>query len=59
MYNYVLIVLPAMAMVDELVVVGGGIAGGIAPAPSANLKNVGHVRSVFPETWLWTNTTSG
>ena len=31
-----MIVLPAMAMVDELGVAGGGIAGGIAPALSAN-----------------------
>ena len=24
---------------------------------SSNLQEVDHVRSVFPETWLWSNTT--
>ena len=26
-------------------------------APSSNLQEVDHVRSVFPETWLWSNAT--
>lgn len=29
------------------------------PAPNFQLKEVGRVRSVFPETWLWTNRTTG
>ena len=53
-----LVVIPPKAMVDEL----GGITpagGGIAPAASGSLKKIDRVRSVFPETWLWTNTTVG
>ena len=32
--------------------------GGSQPNPSP-LKSVGRVRSIFPETWLWSNTTVG
>jgi hypothetical protein len=28
-------------------------------APHSQLKEVGRVRSVSPETWLWTNSTTG
>lgn len=41
---------------------GGGIGGGFpqpAPVNSGSLATVDRVRNVFPETWLWTNTTSG
>ena len=37
---------------------GGGrgeVDGGMQPLPNAGLQEVEHVRSVFPETWLWTN----
>lgn len=27
--------------------------------PSTNLKPVERIRNLFPETWLWTNTTTG
>lgn len=38
--------------------------GPMAPAPQApiasqTLKNVDHIRNVFPETWLWTNSSTG
>jgi hypothetical protein len=55
-----LAVFPGMAF-------GGGI-GGIATSGTATgsssgsgqtLAQVDHVRTVFPETWLWTNTTTG
>lgn len=42
--------MPAMAMTN-------GMAPN--PAPSSQLKEVGRVRSVFPETWLWTNASIG
>lgn len=29
------------------------------PLPNFQLKEVGRVRSVFPETWLWTNRSTG
>jgi hypothetical protein len=47
---------------------GGGFFGGIAATGTAigsasgsgqTLAHVDHVRTVFPETWLWTNTTTG
>ena len=36
---------------------GGGGPGGVQPPfnGGAGLHEVQHVRSVFPETWLWTN----
>jgi len=38
-------------------------AGGAAPPDTqqatSQLKDVGRVRNVFPETWLWTNTSTG
>lgn len=42
--------MPAMAMTN-------GMAPN--PAPSSQLKEVGRVRTVFPETWLWTNASIG
>lgn len=42
--------MPAMAMTN-------GMAPN--PPPSSQLKEVGRVRSVFPETWLWTNASTG
>lgn len=44
---------------------GGGAGGGFAVAnslstgSSTNLKQIEHVRSIFPETWLWQNSTTG
>ena len=41
---------------------GGGMGGGFpqpVPVSSGSLATVDRVRNVFPETWLWTNTTSG
>jgi len=45
---------------------GGAAGGGAAPAPnaassssSASLQTVDKIRNIFPETWLWTNTTAG
>ena len=37
------------------------LSGGAAPPQQATsqLKDVGRVRNVFPETWLWTNTSTG
>ncbi|XP_062608191.1 CD109 antigen-like isoform X3 [Saccostrea cucullata] len=35
---------------------GGGVAAGSSPQP---LKSVGRVRNVFPETWLWSNCSTG
>jgi hypothetical protein len=32
---------------------------GSGTAQSSQLKEVGRVRSVFSETWLWTNVTAG
>jgi len=37
---------------------GGAIMTDSAVAPSP-VKAVGKVRSIFPETWLWTNTSVG
>ena len=48
------IALPGGVMPDMALAGGGG-----APAPSAALKSVGRVRSVFPETWLWSNASIG
>lgn len=45
--------MPQMAMAS---------AGGGMPQPSparGDLKQVGKVRTVFPETWLWTNSSTG
>lgn len=44
---------------------GGGMGGGMVekgPQPphaplNGDLQEVEHVRSVFPETWLWSNAT--
>lgn len=59
-----------MAVDFEFAAAGAG-GGGIAPpnamtgsgtsssASTASMKEVGHVRSVFPETWLWTNSSVG
>ena len=39
---------------------GGGHGAGTASGSShTSLKQVDRVRSVFPETWLWSNTTTG
>lgn len=40
---------------------GSGSGGGASSSASGsqNLKEVGHIRNVFPETWLWTNSTIG
>lgn len=38
---------------------GGGIMTDSMASGPAPLKEVGKVRSVFPETWLWTNSTVG
>lgn len=54
-------------MRPQLALNGGEILfekGPMAPAPQApiasqTLKNVNHVRNVFPETWLWTNSSTG
>lgn len=35
------------------------VAGHIAAVSSNSMKEVGRVRSVFPETWLWTNSSTG
>ena len=43
----------------------GAVAGGLHPVAvpqttqTQQLKDVSRVRSVFPETWLWTNATIG
>lgn len=41
----------------------GGAMPGVAPAPnpasSSSLATVDKIRNVFPETWLWTNSTVG
>ena len=42
---------PAMAM--------AGSAAGVDKGHSSSLQTVDRVRNVFPETWLWTNTTTG
>ena len=38
-----------------------GPSGGAIPNPnsSSHLKDVDNVRNYFPETWLWTNATTG
>ena len=45
---------------------GGGFGGGAGSGGSGSpfghsqpLKHVGRIRTVFPETWLWSNTTIG
>ena len=41
---------------------GGMVATGMAgghPPTNGGLQKVDRVRSVFPETWLWTNTSVG
>ena len=50
------------AMVDGVMPAPGGgainqLKGG--SSPSSGLKQVDRVRSVFPETWLWSNSTVG
>lgn len=37
----------------------GAGAGGVFTGSSTNLKQIEHVRSIFPETWLWHNSTTG
>ena len=44
--------LPGMAMAGGGV---GGVAEGMQAPHNGGLQEVEHVRSVFPETWLWTN----
>lgn len=57
-------------MYPEMAFGGGTATGALAPmmpvnsmvpnpAPNSQLKEVGRVRSVFPETWLWSNATIG
>ena len=43
--------MPAAAMTGT-----GATAGGGSPPP---LQAVGRIRNVFPETWLWSNATTG
>ncbi|XP_022321696.2 CD109 antigen-like isoform X2 [Crassostrea virginica] len=62
---------PIQYMYPEMAFSGGMIAPGALapmmpvnsmvpnPAPNSQLKEVGRVRSVFPETWLWSNATIG
>jgi hypothetical protein len=52
---------PFMAMAGMAPNAGGGLAPGMATGSGSGqaLAQVDHVRSVFPETWLWTNTTTG
>lgn len=38
---------------------GHGSVSGTATGSGPSLKQVDRVRSVFPETWLWYNTTTG
>lgn len=40
---------------------GGGfaVASSLSTGSSTNLKQIEHVRSIFPETWLWHNSTTG
>ena len=35
------------------------LAGGSNAGPTSSLQSVKKIRSDFPETWLWTNTTTG
>lgn len=37
---------------------GGGASGGSAQLHTDGLKEVSRTRSVFPETWLWSNATT-
>lgn len=37
----------------------GAGAGGVFTCSSTNLEQIEHVRSIFPETWLWHNSTTG
>lgn len=51
-------------MVDKNHMVMPGLATGTGTGLSgagqnSKLKDVSRVRNVFPETWLWTNVTSG
>jgi hypothetical protein len=45
-----------MVMPGLATATGTGLAGG---GQNSKLKDVSRVRNIFPETWLWTNVTSG
>lgn len=37
----------------------GGATGATGGASPSQLQAVGRIRNVFPETWLWSNATTG
>lgn len=38
---------------------GASLAGATGGASPSQLQAVGRIRNVFPETWLWSNATTG
>ena len=60
--TYNIIDYPFAAMIDgPMPVPGGAVINGATggATPNTALKQVDRVRSVFPETWLWSNSTVG
>lgn len=47
---------PASGAMAGTGVMTGSMTGGGSPPP---LQAVGRIRNVFPETWLWSNATTG